>query len=201
MKRHGLIRFLAVTGALSLVTGCAYPISQALRDEARPHLTFAMVLENPAAYTGSVVIWGGKIIGAASLVKGGEITLLELPLDRWGRPEDEEPSGGRFIARASTFLDPAVYGRGVEVTVAGKVIGKEVRPVGQTQYTYPVIMIKESRLWRKEPTYVYPPPDYWYWEGYPYPYPYWYGWYGDYGGGDVPSDYDWQGHPYHTDKD
>jgi outer membrane lipoprotein len=198
MKRHGLIRFLAVMGALSLVAGCAYPISQTLRDEARPNLTFATVLENPAAYKGSVVIWGGRIIGAAALDQGGEITLLELPLDRWGRPEDEEPSAGRFIARASTFLDPAVYSPGVEVTVAGEVMGKEVRPVSQTRYIYAVIMIKEIRLWRKQPTYVYPPPDYWYWEGYPYPY--WYGWYGDYEGRDVPSDHDWQHHPHHSDK-
>jgi outer membrane lipoprotein len=198
MKRHGLIGSLAAMGAFWLLAGCSYPISQTLRGEARPNLAFAIVLENPAAYAGSVVIWGGRIIGAASLVKGGEITLLELPLDHWGRPEDEGLSEGRFIARASTFLDPAVYSPGVEVTVAGEVIGKEVRPVGQTQYTYPVIMIKEIRLWRKQPTYVYPPPNYWYWEGYPYPY--WYGWYGGYEGGDVPPDHDWQGHPHHRDR-
>jgi hypothetical protein len=42
MKRHGLIKFLAAMGALWLVAGCAYPMSQTLGDEARPNLALSL---------------------------------------------------------------------------------------------------------------------------------------------------------------
>jgi outer membrane lipoprotein len=197
MQGQGFTKFLLVTGLVLFAAGCAYPISQELRDEARPNLTFAMVLKDPGAYVGSIVIWGGTIIGTTALAKGSEITVLELPLDRWGRPEGAGLSEGRFIARYSGFLDPAVYRQGQEVTLAGEVVGKEVRPVGQVQYTYPVVMIKELRLWRREPTYVYPPPAYyWGWGWYSYPY-----WYGDYDWDDFPGDRDWGFHDDFGDWD
>lgn len=147
------------------------------------------MFEDPAAYVGSIVIWGGTIIRTATLVNSSEITVLELPLDRWGRPEGAGLSEGRFIAKDSGFLDPAVYRPGQEVTLAGEVVAKEVRPVGQVQYIYPVVMIRELRLWRKEPTYAYPPPPYWEWGWYPYPY-----WYGGNDWDDFPADRDWALH-------
>jgi outer membrane lipoprotein len=188
MKGRGFTKFLLVMGLGWLAAGCAYPISQSLRDEAQANLTFAMVFKDPAAYVGSIVIWGGTIIRTTALAKSSEITVLELPLDRWGRPEGAGLSEGRFIARGSGFLDPAVYRPGQEVTLGGEVVGAEVRPVGQMQYTYPVVMIRELRLWRQEPTYAYPPPAYWGW----YPYPFWSG---DYDWDDFPTAPDW-GLPY-----
>ena len=55
-------RKVVVLALASLVAGCAYPISKELRQKAAADLTFAMVLGNPDAYRGSIVIWGGHII-------------------------------------------------------------------------------------------------------------------------------------------
>jgi len=112
MKRRSFARLLLVMGLVWFAAGCAYPISQRLREEAQPNLTFAKVFNDPAEYVGSIVIWGGTIIATTTLAKGSEITVLELPLDRWGRPEGAGLSEGRFIARDSAFLDPAVYRAG-----------------------------------------------------------------------------------------
>jgi len=172
------------------ISGCAYPISKELRQEATKEPTFPIVLQNPAAYVGSIVIWGGKIIETQNVAGGSEIIVLETPLDYQEMPESEKYSQGRFIAKSSTFLDPEVYSKGKRITVAGEIIGKETKPLGKTEYTYPVIMIKQIHLWRKVRMYPYPPPYY----GYgPYYEPYDWDWYGPYG--------PYYGWPYDYDLD
>jgi outer membrane lipoprotein len=170
--------------ALILMFGCSYPISKSLRQEAKKeNLTFPMVLHDPAAFRGSMVLWGGEIIETVNLQHGSEIILLETPLDYQEMPESAIHSEGRFIARTQEFLDPAVYKKGKKVTLAGEVAGGEKRPLGKTEYIYPVVEIKEIHLWKEERKYYYPWPYYgwpWGWHG-PYgpyygPYPpyYWY---------------------------
>lgn len=67
----------------------------------------------------------------------------------------------------------AIYSKGREVTLAGEVKGKRVLPLGEIEYTYPLIAIKEIHLWPDESKgLIYP---------YPYGYyPYWYHPYGYY---------------------
>ena len=165
---------------LFLITfGCAYPISENLRQEAQKNLSFSMVLQDPMAYKGAIVIWGGKIIKTLNRKHGTEILVLQTPLNWRERPEGEESSRGRFIAKSPGYLDAAVYRAGRKVTVAGEVSGKETLPVGEIEYTYPVVIIREIHLWPKEKAYYYPPPDYyWGWGLYPPPYPYGW-WHGD----------------------
>jgi len=185
MAHRRFPRFLFFGVFLFVISGCAYPISKELRQEASKELTFSTVLQNPTAYIGSIVIWGGKIIETQNVAGGSEIIVLETPLDYQEMPEAEKYSQGRFVAKSSTFLDPEVYKKGKRITVAGEIIGKETKPLGKTEYTYPVVMIKQVHLWRKARVYPYPPP---YYYG-PYYGPYdWYGPYGPYYG--WPYDYD-----------
>ena len=164
-------KFLFFGLLLFFISGCPYPISRELREEARENLTFAAVLQNPTAYTGAIVIWGGIIISVFNRKDGTEITVLEIPLDSMERPEAEVRSQGRFIARSLKFLDPAIYSSGRKITIAGEIIGKETKPLGEITYTYPVIAVKQIYLWR-ERVYVVPP-DY-YWPAWDWPYdPYW----------------------------
>ena len=183
MKVQNIIRFTVLVLFAAAVFGCSYPISHQLRHEAKTGPTFAMVLKDPTAYTGSIVLWGGKIIETITLNDGAEIFVLQTPLDYLERPEASRYSEGRFIARSSSFLDPEIYKNGRTVTLAGEIVGKEIRPLGKSQYTYPVVEIKELHLWYKRKAYVYPYPYYdwyydpgWYWNWYG-PYPYWSHWY------------------------
>ena len=166
-----------------LVTfGCGYPISENLRREAQKNLSFSTVFQDPLAHRGTIVIWGGKIIKTFNRKQGSEILVLQIPLNWRERPEEDDSSRGRFIAKSSGYLDAAVYTAGRKITVAGEIVGKETWPVGEIEYTYPVVMIKEIHLWPKEKAYFYPPPDYYWGWGYPYgdwgfsPRPYPYGW-------------------------
>jgi outer membrane lipoprotein len=109
-----------------------------------------VVLENPSAHLGEMVVWGGIIVGNVSRPDGAQVVVLEKPLSVRGRPLGEAPRG-RFIARASGPLDRDSYDNGKEITVAGKIVGFEGKPPGAVE---PVVMITESYVW---PTGDHPP--------------------------------------------
>jgi outer membrane lipoprotein len=165
----GLFLFLSIV----LISGCSHVISKELRDSAKKELLFPTVQKNPEIYGGETVIWGGVIIQTLNRKEGTEIQILETPLDISEKPEDSESSQGRFIAKTPQYLDPEVYQKGKKITVAGPITGEEVLPLGEIQYTYPVVSITEMHLWKKEVR-VYPDP---YYYG-PYPWhpwsPWWY---------------------------
>jgi outer membrane lipoprotein len=147
MRQHRVSRWILLSFYAFVAVDCAHPISRELRKEVHKDLTFPMVLEKPMAYVGSTVIWGGEIIKTTILKDATEILVLEIPLDYWGKPQSAGASRGRFIARSSQFLDPALYKEGKKITVAGEVTGKKTRPLGETEYTYPVVRAREVNLW------------------------------------------------------
>lgn len=181
MVQHRFFRWFFAGVYLSTGLGCAYPISKELRDEVNKNLTFPMVLKNPASYVGSIVIWGGEIIKTNNLKDSTEILILDTPLDYQGVPEDAAFSRGRFIARSAQFLDPALYRTGSKITIAGEIIGKETRPLGKTEYIYPVVAVKQLHLW-ESPQHIYYYPNWFYYGFYggPYVAPYSFGFYGDF---------------------
>ncbi len=147
MTSHKFPGFLSAAVLLLVLSGCAYPISKELRQEAIGEPTFSMVLQEPAAHRGAVVIWGGIIMKTTNYKDGAEIIVLETPLGFREKPKGRTHSQGRFIARSTKFLDPAVYARGKRITVAGEISGSTIKSIGQFPYVYPVIMAKEIKLW------------------------------------------------------
>jgi outer membrane lipoprotein len=142
--------FLLFAACLS---GCAASISSQVRQEVVKDLTFALVAEDPAAYAGSTVLWGGKIMETVPLEEGSDLLVLQTPLDFMERPKDLRHSQGRFIARSPLFLDPEIFGRSKEITLAGEIIGEETRMLGKRHYAYPVVAVRELHLWREREIY------------------------------------------------
>jgi len=174
MTSPRLSRFLLSGFFLFVASGCAYPVSKQLRHQANKDLTFSQVIQYPDAYTGNIVLWGGLIMEASNPPDGGEIVVLQAPLDSSEYP-DTKSTYGQFIAKTSTFVDPVIYKKGRKVTLAGKIIGKRVKALEVMKYTYPVVGIKELFLWSKERVWWEPPSYYgWKWNLYepdPYPWP------------------------------
>jgi outer membrane lipoprotein len=177
MAVHGFPRWVFLSVFLAGASSCAYPISTELRNEVGEGITFPMVLQNPTAYLGKIVLWGGLLIETVTLKGGSDITVLDTPLDYQERPEAARYSRGRFIARSPEFLDPAIYKKGRRITLAGEVVGKEAKPLGKVEYVYPVVMVKQLHLWKRQ----YYGPYYYYW-GWPSFGPYSYRGYGPYYG-------------------
>ena len=163
-----LLLFLTV-----LLSGCAHVISRDLRDKADSTLTFKQVLQDPNAYIDKFALWGGEIIQTINQKDG--TTLIEVfqrPLGWREEPKLTQPSEGRFLALAEKYLDPYLFRRGRKVTVAGKILGAKMRPLGEMDYRYPLLLGEQIYLWEE----YYYPAYYPYYPYYPYTsyYPYYY---------------------------
>lgn len=156
-----LVIFLAVSATLS----CA-PFSKETMSRVDEGLTFDLVRRNPEQYKGKTVLWGGVIIETEIRPDEVQIVILQTALDMRKRPENLDRSEGRFIAKQSGYLDPAIYDRGREITVVGEVTGKEERPLGGIRYLYPVITMDRKVLWEKNVGNVIYFTDSWYREPY-----------------------------------
>ncbi|MFL6646932.1 MAG: Slp family lipoprotein, partial [Sulfurifustaceae bacterium] len=147
-------------------------------------LSIAQAREDIAVHVGQRVRWGGRITGVENHANETWLDIVGRPLDSNGRPRSGDESLGRFIARVNGFLDPAIYAKGREVTVAGTVERTITRSIGDYPYPYVVVNADMTELWELRverpvyydpfydpfwPTRMYP----WY-APYPfYPYPYW----------------------------
>lgn len=138
------------------ITCCAPVISKQVREQARRDLTFKEVVSDPERYKGELIILSGIIIEAKNTKEGTLFEVLQTPADYRGEPEDFDKSQGRFLALNEGYLDPSVYTKGREVTIAGRIEGKRVQAFGKIEYTYPFISIKEIYLWPIHEYYPYP---------------------------------------------
>ena len=134
-------------------------------------VAFLQVKAAPDSYRGQSVVFAGEVLNARRLKDATRIEILQLPLDRSGRPSgDRTQSQGRFLAMHREFLDPATLPPGTRVAVTGEVTGSLTLPLDETEYSYPVIEARHIE--------VMPPPEMAQLrQPYPYPYmapgPYW----------------------------
>ena len=170
-------QWLLVPFLLILLTGCAHVISKDLRASADPSLTFGQVHQNPSAYKGKLVVWGGEIVETLNQKDGTtQIEVFQRPLDREGEPKVTHASGGRFLVLVDKYLDPYVYRSGTNITVAGEISGEKIKSLGEMDYRYPLLSSKQIYLW---PAYYYSPYPYYYydpWWYYRWRYPYYRRW-------------------------
>lgn len=173
---------LSIAAVVVTLTGCA-SMQEAGDGSDAQALPFLQVKTAPDSLKGQAVVFGGNVLTGRRLKDGTRIEILQLPLDRSTRPgNDLTQSQGRFIAFQREFLDPATLPPGTRVTVTGEISGSVTLPLDETDYTYPVINIKQLRVWNKSenvaprirPYYMGPGP-YWgpYWSPYWQPWPYW----------------------------
>ncbi len=167
--------------ALLWLTACAPAIAPQVRQQVDPLLTFDRLLADPGSHRGQVALVGGVIVQTRPKPGMTEIEVLQRPLDYWDEPVEGDRSGGRFLVRADGFHDPAIYRTERKITVAGEVLGSEVRKLGEVDYRYPILQAKAIKLWPQAPP--KPPPGSWIiypwggpyfwgpWWGYPYWWP------------------------------
>jgi len=151
--------FAQLAGTLALAvlllsTACTPPvISPATLRQVDQTITIDRLRQRPGAFIGKNVLLGGEIIEIRNAADATDIMVLALRLERGKRPLTGTVSGGRFIVRQPTFLDPAIYRPGRKITVAGTVVGEKSMPLGEITYRYPVIENRELYLWPEE---IYP---------------------------------------------
>src|SRR3972149_9535382 len=140
------------------VVSCAPVISKQIRDHVKPDLTFREVLNDPERYKDQMVILSGVIIETKNTKEGTLLTVLQRPAGFRGKPKNVDESEGRFLALDSRYLDPTIFEKDRAVTIAGEVQEKRTLRLGETDYVYPLIDIKEVYLWPVEKRYYSPYP-------------------------------------------
>ena len=134
---------------IMIVICCAAGISQQSRSKVTYTGAFSALQKTPDIYKGEVIMLGGRIIETKASTPLSELIVLQLALGSSGRPENSDQSEGRFIVQSKQLLDPAVYQKDMLLTVVGTLKGSKALPIGDFEYTYPLVELIEIKLWPK----------------------------------------------------
>lgn len=145
-----------ILGCLTL-SGCTHVLPAAARAKAVKGLDFATIKHNPDQYLGQTLLLGGLIVDVELAREGTTLEIFSYGLDYFGEPVTPDETGGRLLARTDRFLDPALYAPGRFVTLAATVQGRRTKPLGEIDYSYPVLSIDNIYLWDTPYRYALPP--------------------------------------------
>lgn len=166
-------KLIFIVFGMLILFSCAPVLRQDIMDKAVREFSLSDLRNNPDPYKGKLFVLGGAIANAKITTAGSQIEALYIPVDSRGYLEDVELSAtdGRFLAilrKERGTLDPLIYRKGRDITVAGEFIGTRSGKIDEAEYIYPVFEIVQIYLWKEREYYPY---------YYPYyAYPYW--WYG-----------------------
>ncbi len=153
-----------------ILAACAPVLNKELMREGIRNPSFNNLREAPDQYKGKLFIIGGLIVGTRLTGQGSQIEALYVPVDSYGNLIEGARIEGRFIAaypKTKGMLDPVVFRKGREITLAGEFVELRKGKIDEMEYDYPVFEIRQIHLW-EETTYYYP----YYYPYYPYPFMY-----------------------------
>ncbi|NOQ76689.1 MAG: hypothetical protein GQ475_02630 [Methylococcaceae bacterium] len=144
---------------LSACSGLPKP----MRGNAYLNLHLNTVQTNMASYQNKAFLWGGTVINVVNEKDSSQIQLLFYPINRYGRPQTDRKTEGRFAITSPLFLDPAVYKEGIEVTVTGILSGEIKQLIGKKTLTLPLLSLENIHIWPElqqidNRVYLYPYP-------------------------------------------
>ncbi|MDP9132549.1 MAG: Slp family lipoprotein [Nitrospirota bacterium] len=170
-----LLQTIVMFGIAAVLAACASSSETLEEAQSGPQAPpFAQIKATPDSFRGQTLVLGGQVLAARRMKEGTRIEVLQLPLNDSQQPTlDLMQSQGRFVAIQREFLDPATLPHGTFVTITGDVTGSMTLPLDETDYSYPVVDVKNLRTWTPSQQ------DSNQWRGRPYPYyspfghPYW----------------------------
>jgi outer membrane lipoprotein len=110
-------------------------------------ITYPQAIRDLNQYKDISVRWGGVIIDVDNEENFTLVQVLSYPLNYQGRPQLSKSAEGRFVIKSTEFLDPAVYAKDREITVAGKLDGDIQRMIGKKTVLLPLLASRALYLW------------------------------------------------------
>jgi outer membrane lipoprotein len=168
--------FFTIAGVFVCLSACAHVIPKDTLEQVDNQLTFSELQKAPEKHKGKAVVLGGVIVGLVNKKEGSLLEVYQTALDQQGKPVNLDSSAGRFLALYQGLLESQIYRKGRRVTLAGTVQGEKIMKLGEIDYRYPYIVIKEIHLWKEERPLRYEPYPWDFWDPwwhpwYPWPYP------------------------------
>jgi outer membrane lipoprotein len=143
-------RIVALSAVALLLQGCTYAISPEMSARVDKTISFEMIQADPDTFKGKVVLLGGTIAQTVNSRQGTVIEVVQKPLDYWGMPKRTDRTGGRFLLLSPGYLDVMIFAPGREITVAAEVAGTRSKALDEMEYSYPVVIARELKLWERE---------------------------------------------------
>ena len=143
-------QILVLIALILALSACTPAFSRYTLDQVNTQISFQGLAQDPESYIGKTVLLGGNIIEIYMESDQTWIEILQKPLDSQQRPQYTDVSHGRFFIHFPDFRDPAIYAPGRQITVVGEVAGARIQKIREMDYTYPVIIPKESHLWQPQ---------------------------------------------------
>jgi outer membrane lipoprotein len=143
-------KIIALSAVALLLQGCTYAISPEMSARVDKTISFEMIQADPDTFKGKLVLLGGTIAQTVNSKQGTVIEVVQKPLDYWGKPKRTDRTGGRFLMLSPGYLDAMIFAPGREITVAAEVAGTRNKALDEMEYSYPVVIAKELKLWERE---------------------------------------------------
>lgn len=169
-------KVLLIFSVTATLISCTSVIGKDLMSSGTRDISFSEIVAHPEHFQGKLFILGGIIVETKITAEASIVEAIYVPVDRYGNLLDIDIASNRFRAvypKGEGFLDPLIYRKGREITMAGELIMADSGKIDEMDYVFPVFEIKELYLWEeKKYYYMYPSYPGWY-SPYYYPrYPY-----------------------------
>ena len=145
---------------LFTLPSCVSVIRKDLMDQGIRGFSMAEVVKNPGLYEGKLFILGGRIVETKLTREGSLIEALYGPVNWAQEVDDLEKPTRRFLAlypKNGEILDPVIYGRGREVTIAAVFEGMRAGKIDDMEYQFPFFRAKQVYLWPRRAQIFYGP--------------------------------------------
>ncbi|MBY6197620.1 Slp family lipoprotein [Vibrio hangzhouensis] len=142
-----LAKLGSLLGLSALLSACGSLPEQLATTNENVTAQYQLVVD---AAKGTEVRLGGVIDTVKNLPDQTRIEIVNLPIDKYGKPDIDQEPNGRFIAYVDGFVDPVTYSRGRLITIGGNKDGVERGKVGEFEADFPVIQAYGQYLWRVE---------------------------------------------------
>lgn len=97
---------------------------------------------------------GGIIASVTNLKDKTRIEVVNMPINRAGKPNLNSEPAGRYVGYYNGYLESMAFSQGRLVTLLGVSDGEEKSKVDEYDMTFRVMNIKGFHLWRIEETVV-----------------------------------------------
>ncbi len=131
------------------LSACTH-IPPAIKNAPPYDVSYSQATQAIGNFKNAPVRWGGVIVDTQNEQTFSQLQILFYPLNRHGRPQLDQANEGRFVVRSAEFLDPAIYTKNLEITVAGTLNGDVEQVIGNKTLRLPLITPSTLYLW---PTY------------------------------------------------
>ncbi len=148
-----LVLLAHACGILVLSAGCAMyqVVPKHLEGDIRKDVTWEQVAQNPSAYEGTTVIWGGKVLDVSHASGHTQVELQYLPLDEFFHPVITS-STGRYSAvdGQQEMKNTGALQKDTLVTIIGQVRDRTTGAGDGLRDRSPTLVVRDMTAWQRE---------------------------------------------------